>query len=252
MNPPPAQADVRHRASARLASLIPLPPRAGRFFYCARLGTPLFFGFTCPHPPPLRPLPASGYVVWLTGLPAAGKTTLATRLEERLQEAGQKVVRLDGDTLRQGLCSDLGFSPRDREENIRRAAEVARVVADHGQICVAALISPLIADRGRARRLIGERRFVEVYLATPVRVCRERDVKGNYVKADRGEIADFTGVSAPYEVPPSPAILVSPHCESVDVAADRVLQFLTTENFFDRRPPASLPPQPLPTGCAQQ
>ena len=167
-------------------------------------------------------------MVWLTGLPAAGKTTLATRLEQTLQAAGHHVIRLDGDILRRGLCADLGFSPDDRRENIRRAAEVARLVADLGQICIAALISPLIADRHRARAIIGEIRFIEVYLATPVQVFRERDFKGNYAKADRGEIAEFTGVSAPYEVPVRPDVVVNPHCESVDLTVGRVLRFFAT------------------------
>ena len=175
-------------------------------------------------------------MVWLTGLPAAGKTTLATRLEQTLHEVGRNVVRLDGDILRRGLCSDLGFSPADRRENIRRTAEVARLVADLGQICVAALISPLIADRHRARAIIGEGRFIEVYLATPVQVCRDRDFKGNYAKADRGEITEFTGVSAPYEIPVRPDVVVNPQYESVDLAAGRVLQFFAARiNEFGPR-----------------
>lgn len=167
-----------------------------------------------------------GCVVWLTGLPASGKTTLATELERRLRASGRAVVRLDGDILRRGLSSDLGFSPIDRAENIRRAAEVARLVADSGQICVAALISPLVADRAHARRIVGMGRFVEVYVSTPPEVCRQRDFKGNYARAERGEIADFTGVSAPYDPPLNSEVTVYPERESVDQAVDRILAHL--------------------------
>lgn len=176
-----------------------------------------------------------GFVVWLTGLPAAGKTTLATELAQRLRANARPVVRLDGDILRRGLSSDLGFSPADRAENIRRAAEVARLVADSGQICVAALISPLVADRAHARRIAGEGRFIEVYVSTPPDVCRQRDFKGNYARAERGEIADFTGVSAPYDPPPNPEVIVYPQRESVDQAIERILAHLAARENDARR-----------------
>lgn len=164
-----------------------------------------------------------GLVIWLTGLPAAGKTTLALELERQLRAGGCAVVRLDGDVLRRGLCADLGYTPEGRGENVRRAAEVARLVADAGGVCVAALISPLAADRVRARQIVGEDRFVEVFLATPGDVCRRRDNKGNYARADRGELAAFTGVTAPYERPAAPEVTVHPEHEQVEESAAQVL-----------------------------
>lgn len=167
-----------------------------------------------------------GWVIWLTGLPAAGKTTLAVELQGRLRAAGQTVVLLDGDVLRRGLCSDLGFSAQARAENIRRAAEIARLMADAGLVCVAALISPLAENRALARRLAGGDRFTEVYLATPLEVCRGRDAKGHYARAERGELANFTGVSAPYEPPANPEVTVYAEEESVEQAAEAILAFL--------------------------
>jgi adenylylsulfate kinase len=165
-------------------------------------------------------------VVWFTGLSGSGKSTIANALERRLYDMGRHVYVLDGDNLRHGLCSDLGFSAKDRTENIRRAAEVARLIADAGLICLAAFISPLRADRDRARALLPAGHFFETYVATPVDVCRTRDPKGLYSRADRGELKDFTGVSAPYEVPRAPEIVLHPERDSVAISVGQILTAL--------------------------
>jgi len=149
--------------------------------------------------------PAGG-VVWLTGLSGSGKSTVSAELERRLLDLGRPVWVLDGDKVREGLCSDLGFSPEHRKENIRRVAEVARLFADAGLICIVAFISPYRADRERARSLLPAGRFVEVYLSTPLEVCERRDTKGLYAKARAGLVKEFTGITAPYEVPLEPEL----------------------------------------------
>lgn len=146
--------------------------------------------------------------VWLTGLSGSGKSTLAFGLERSLIELGHACFVLDGDNIRHRLNRDLGFSPRDRAENIRRIAEVAYLMNDAGLIVVTAFISPYRADRRLAREIIGAERFFEVHLSTPVAVCEQRDPKGMYKRAKAGEILDFTGVSAPYEAPESPALVI--------------------------------------------
>jgi len=143
----------------------------------------------------------SGAVIWLTGLSGAGKTTLADIAERALFEQGRQVWVLDGDSLRRGLCADLGFSPEDRKENVRRAGAVASLFAEAGLICIAALISPYRSERELARRIAPKDRFLEVYLNAPLAVCEKRDPKGLYARARAGEIKDFTGISAPYEPP---------------------------------------------------
>jgi len=147
-----------------------------------------------------------GCIVWLTGLSGAGKSTIATELERELFNRGKQVYVLDGDNVRHCLCSDLGFSPEDRRENIRRIGEVARLLADAGIVCITAFISPYRSDRDMVRRLIPSGRFLEVYVNAPLQVCEERDPKGLYVKARAGEIREFTGISAPYEPPVHPEI----------------------------------------------
>ena len=148
----------------------------------------------------------AGSVVWLTGLSGAGKSTIAEKLEETLRQRGRHTYVLDGDKVRTGLCSDLGFSPEARKENIRRIAEVARLFADAGIVCIVAFISPYRADRDRARALMPSGRFIEAYLSTPLEICEQRDTKGLYAKARAGLVKDFTGVSAPYEAPLQPEV----------------------------------------------
>lgn len=147
-------------------------------------------------------------VFWLTGLPGSGKSTVARSTEETLAAEGLSVTVIDGDTLRAGLCSDLGFSPDDRRENIRRAAHVAKILAESGQAVIVALVSPLRADRDLARQIVGEG-FQEVFVDTPLATCEARDPKGLYAAAKEGKIPDFTGVSAPYEAPGAAALTLS-------------------------------------------
>jgi adenylyl-sulfate kinase len=148
----------------------------------------------------------AGCVVWLTGLSGSGKSTMAAELERRLLAMGQPVWVLDGDKVREGLCVDLGFSPEHRKENIRRVAEVARLFAAAGLVCIVAFISPYRADRERARSLLPAGRFIEVYLSAPLEVCERRDPKGLYARARAGLVKEFTGISAPYEAPLQPEL----------------------------------------------
>jgi adenylylsulfate kinase len=144
--------------------------------------------------------------LWLTGLSGAGKSTLARTVAQALESRGLACVVLDGDELRTGLCNDLGFSAADRSENIRRTAEVAALLNRAGVIAIAAMLSPMAADRARAREIIGNAAMLEVHVATPLEVCESRDPKGLYQRARRGDLPWFTGISAPYEVPLKPQL----------------------------------------------
>lgn len=166
--------------------------------------------------------PNPGRVLWFTGLSGAGKSTLAQAFQERMVERGQSVFMLDGDVVRSGLCKDLGFSMSDRLENIRRSAEVAKLAADAGYTVLAAFISPLAEQRKLARAIIGEHRFVEVFVDCPLSVCEERDVKGLYAKARRGDIAQFTGIGSGYEPPLQPQV----HIFSADLDISQSLDVL--------------------------
>jgi adenylyl-sulfate kinase len=168
----------------------------------------------------------NGYVLWLTGLSGAGKSTIAAQLKQELLARGQPVCVLDGDRLRSGLCSDLGFSPEDRKENIRRIGELAKLFAATGVICIVAVISPYRADRRRARTLIEQGRFIEIYVNAPLEVCERRDPKGLYAKARKGEIAEFTGVSSRYEPPEKPEIELHTDKLSITESVAEVLDFI--------------------------
>ena len=150
----------------------------------------------------------SALVVWLTGLSASGKSTLAKAVEQQLFEGGTAVARLDGDNVRHGLCGDLGFSPEDRNENIRRVSEVAAILHELGHVVICAFISPYQAERKLARSLVPEGRFLEVYVQCDIDECKRRDPQGLYAKAERGEITGFTGVDAAYEEPAHPELVV--------------------------------------------
>ncbi|CAG0948374.1 adenylylsulfate kinase [Burkholderiales bacterium] len=150
-----------------------------------------------------------GAVVWLTGLSGSGKTTLAMALERSLFGRGCEAYVLDGDNLRHGLNSDLGFSPEDRSENIRRVGEVAALFADAGVICIVALISPYRADRARARAAVKNGKFIEVHVAASVDICETRDPRGLYKLARSGKLKHFTGIDAPYEEPITPEVIVN-------------------------------------------
>ncbi|MEA2273754.1 MAG: bifunctional enzyme CysN/CysC, partial [Solirubrobacteraceae bacterium] len=181
-----------------------------------------------------RLLGTKGATVWMTGLPASGKSTIAGDLEERLVRAGRSAYRLDGDNLRHGLNADLGFETADRQESVRRAANAARLLADAGSVAVVSLVSPYEADRQNARQLHEEAGldFIEVFVDTPLEVCEQRDPKGLYAKARRGEINRFTGVDDPYERPVDPDIVVTPGDEEDPV--DRLIDALAARGVVGR------------------
>jgi len=162
-------------------------------------------------------------VLWFTGLSGAGKSTIANLVEKKLAALSRHTYLLDGDNVRHGLNKDLGFTEADRVENIRRIAEVSRLMVDAGLIVLTAFISPFRSERAMARSLLGDREFLEVYVSTPLAVAEERDVKGLYKKARRGEIANFTGISSPYEAPEAPEIVVDTQSMTPDAAADLVI-----------------------------
>lgn len=169
--------------------------------------------------------------IWLTGLSGAGKSTLANEVEKRLFAMGKYTMLLDGDNVRMGLNQNLGFSEEDRVENIRRIAEVSKLMNDAGLIVLTSFISPFRQDRRNAKNIIGER-FVEVYISTPLEECEKRDVKGLYKKARNGEISNFTGITSPYEVPEHPDITVDTSKYSPEECVDIILKGL--EQFIER------------------
>jgi len=166
-----------------------------------------------------------GAVVWFTGLSGAGKSTIAHSLEEQLFQTGCLSYVFDGDNVRHGLCSDLGFSAEDRTENIRRIAEMCRLFVDAGVIALTAFISPLHSDREMVRKLMGED-FIEVFCRCPIEVCEARDVKGLYKKARAGEIKDFTGISAPYEAPEKADLVIDTDKNSLEESVNMVMNLL--------------------------
>lgn len=170
----------------------------------------------------------SGATIWMTGLPASGKSTIAKMIEQQLVAAGRPAYRLDGDNLRHGLNSDLGFDPDSRTENVRRAAHVARLFADAGVLAVVSLISPYASERAFARAIHAESNlpFLEVFVDTPLAECERRDPKGLYAKARRGEIKFMTGVDDPYEAPEAPDIVIRTQEEDAPHAVTRVLDEL--------------------------
>jgi len=167
--------------------------------------------------------------VWLTGLPASGKSTIASALEFRLYTAGRHAYLLDGDLVRLGLSKDLGFSEADRAENVRRVAEVARLLVDAGLVAIVALISPNRSQRGHARSLFTSSEFLEVFVDAPLEECVRRDPKGLYAKARRGELKNFTGIDSPYEPPLSPEVHLATADESVDRCVNRIILALKAQ-----------------------
>lgn len=167
-----------------------------------------------------------GRVVWLTGLSGSGKSTIAQRVATALLSERRWAYVLDGDNVRHGLNADLRFSPAERAENVRRLGEVAALFADACAVVLVAAISPYAADRDAARARVGEDRFLEVFVDVPLQTCEQRDPKGLYRKAKAGEIADFTGVTAPYEPPAAPALTLHADHTDVDECAHRILDLL--------------------------
>ncbi|MFZ4774244.1 MAG: adenylyl-sulfate kinase [Terrimicrobiaceae bacterium] len=179
-----------------------------------------------------------GSVIWLTGLSGSGKSTLATRLQYRLHLRGMSAFILDGDNIRHGLCSNLAFSPEDRSENIRRAGEAAKLMAEAGIIVICSLISPFRSDRNRVREICGLAAipFAEVFLNTPLEVCESRDVKGLYKRARAGEIKDFTGINSPYEAPEEPELEIRSGEFSLESSVDALLVLATS---VSKKPPSA-------------
>jgi adenylylsulfate kinase len=175
-----------------------------------------------------------GCTIWMTGLSGSGKSTLAVALEKKLWDRGIRSYVLDGDNVRHGLNKDLGFSPKDRTENIRRIGEVAKLFTDAGVINVTAFISPYRADRDSVRALMAEGDFIEAHVDCPVEVCERRDVKGLYKKARAGEIPEFTGISAPYEAPLTPELTIHTDKESEDESLQVVLAYLEKRGYIPR------------------
>lgn len=176
-----------------------------------------------------------GKVVWFTGLSGSGKSTLAVALERRLSARGILCRILDGDNVRCGINAGLGFSEEDRRENIRRVAEVCRLFVDTGIVVLACFVSPTRELRRMAGRIIGAEDFFEVYVATPLAECERRDVKGLYAKARRGEIRDFTGISAPFEEPEVPTLRLDTSDRTVDACVDEILQGLLPAIELNRK-----------------
>jgi adenylylsulfate kinase len=176
-----------------------------------------------------------GVTIWFTGLSGSGKSTLARAVEEALFERGCQVYVLDGDNIRHGLNRDLGFSPADRTENIRRIGEVARLFTDFGAIVLTAFISPYRQDRNMARAVHADGDFVEVYVDCALEVCEERDTKGLYKKARRGEVREFTGISAPYEPPEAPELTLNTAESSVEECVAQLLEYLKENGYLDVR-----------------
>jgi len=174
-----------------------------------------------------------GVVLWFTGLSGSGKSTIARAVEKRLFEEGRLCYVLDGDNIRFGLNKNLGFSPGDREENIRRISEVAKLFADAGVITLTAFISPYRADRDKARDLLKPGEFIEIYVDCPLEECEKRDTKGLYKKARAGEIKEFTGISAPYEEPFSPELVLDTAVETLEESVEKVITYLTERGILD-------------------
>ena len=171
-------------------------------------------------------------VIWFTGLSGSGKSTVSVALEKALFNEGKQTYRLDGDNVRHGLNKNLGFSPEDRTENIRRIGEVAKLMVDAGSITVTAFISPYKQDRDNVRAILEDDEFIEVYTKCSVEECENRDPKGLYKKARSGEIPEFTGISAPYEASDHPEIILDTEHESINQSVDRVIQYLKQHQYI--------------------
>lgn len=173
-------------------------------------------------------------VFWFTGLSGSGKSTLAHLVEEELHRAGIRTYAFDGDNVRHGLCGDLSFSREGRTENLRRIGEMVKLFLDAGTVCLTAFISPLTEDRHKVRKIIGEGDFFEIFVKCPLAVCEERDVKGLYKLARAGKIKNYTGISAPYEEPQHPDLVVETHRKGVDVCVRTIVEFINRALQWER------------------
>jgi adenylylsulfate kinase len=173
------------------------------------------------------------FILWFTGFSGAGKSTLAHAVERRLYELNCSTFVFDGDNVRHGLCADLGFAQHDREENIRRIGEMAKLFIEAGVIAITAFISPYRADRARVRALVNADEFIEIYCNCPIEICEQRDVKGLYAKARQGLIPDFTGISSPYEPPQNPEISIDTDQLSLSESVDQILAYLKSHQLLN-------------------
>ena len=173
-----------------------------------------------------------GAILWFTGLSGAGKSTISSSVEAALHERGILTMVLDGDNIRHGLCSDLGFSETDRQENIRRIGETAKLFMESGVVILTAFISPFRSDRQIARGLVNEEDFSEIYIECPLEVCEDRDIKGLYKKARNGEINNFTGISSPYEVPENASLTVNTDDLSVEECVEKVIKYCEQQDII--------------------
>ena len=173
------------------------------------------------------------FLLWFTGLSASGKSSIANIVEQKLFKTNHNTYLLDGDNVRHGLNSDLGFNEESRVENIRRIGEVSKLFLDAGIITLTAFISPFKSDRNLVRKLFNEGDFLEVFIDSPLEVCENRDPKGMYAKARKGEIKNFTGISSPYESPENPEIHVINNNISLDEASNQIINYLVTKNYIE-------------------
>lgn len=173
------------------------------------------------------------FVLWLTGIPSSGKSTVANKLEYILNKNAIHTYVLDGDNIRHGLNKDLGFSRADREENIRRIGEVSKLFVDAGVVAITAFISPFKKDRNNARKLFKKGEFIEIYVGAPLQMCIKRDPKGFYKKAIAGKIKNFTGISGPYEKPESPEIALDTDKLSIKESVDKILKYLKKKKLLN-------------------
>lgn len=173
-----------------------------------------------------------GVILWFTGLSGSGKSTLAHAVEAQLFERGCRTFVLDGDNVRHGLCADLGFSDSDRQENIRRIGEVAKLFMEAGVITLAAFVSPFRADRDRVRALVADGEYIEVYCQASLDICEQRDVKGLYAKARAGQIPEFTGISSPYEAPEAAELQIDTGSRSLEDCVAQVLDYLAFQGII--------------------
>lgn len=180
-------------------------------------------------------LEQKGVCLWFTGLSGSGKSTVASAVEKKLFDMGYLSYILDGDNIRHGLNGDLGFSDKDRKENIRRIGELSKLFIDAGLITLTAFISPFRADREHVRNILAKNKFIEVFVSCPLEICEQRDVKGLYVKARNNEIESFTGISSPYEEPEKPEVIINTSVQSIDESTEVIIDYLIENNIIERK-----------------